>query len=93
MLYSEEHFRDRLSTMRAGTRLPKRVVEAMVSYLMETLFMEDPAEVDCMGDDAFLAAVDSCGAFERPTPAPILRTCAAWYASRNTPDPSRTHLP
>ena len=49
MLYSEEHFRDRLSTMRAGTRLPKRVVEAMVSYLMETLFMEDPAETQGRG--------------------------------------------
>ena len=78
---TREMLRVVLGTPTPDEALPEDVVDAVILYLMETLFVKGPDDLKKLGLDGFEAAVASCGLFEdENVPEALKATARGWYA-------------
>jgi flagellin-like hook-associated protein FlgL len=70
-----------LSVVRGGVKLPRRVIAALPTYLMETLKLKDPEEVEEMGVTGFVRALTSSAAYDDMLPEAVGESAIEWFMS------------
>ena len=75
-----------LDSTRGEVRLAAELVELLAPYILETPIAGCPEEVENLGLDAFLAAVEDCGYVDK-MPRAMRLQLSTWFTSA----PASTH--
>ena len=82
-----------LSEPHLGVKLPRALIGPLTLYIHTTLKMEDPEEVDEMGAQALVAAVNACGLYPSGAPEATALTVKSWYENEPGPKIAKRYPP